>query len=263
MASFSWDFGDGSTSTQANPQHTYATTGFYYVCLTSMLNGCVYTSCTSVYIDLSWWSAGTPFQGPCSAGFMITSAPVNTTGLVSIVNTSQGNGLNYTWNFGNGFVSNSSTPFTTIDNSGVYAICLTITDSTGACNSTFCDSIYVDSLGNVTRAALPGNVAIVVSGAPQPNATITGIENAANASSFSLTPNPSNGIFNLNTDMLNGLTQIDVVDLSGKQVFNKNINVNKGLKNITLDLQHVANGHYLIKVISNNNVQTGKLIINH
>ena len=263
IGSFTWEFGDGSSSTQANPQHTYAATGYYYVCLTSMINGCVYTSCTSVYVDLSWWSAGNPFQGPCSAGFMITSAPVNTTGLVSIVNTSQGNGLNYTWNFGNGFVSNSATPFTTIDNAGLYAICLTITDSTGACSSTFCDSIYVDSLGSVTRATLPGNVAIVVSAAPQPNATITAIENTSISSPLFVTPNPSNGFVTLNTELWSGLTNVEVVDLSGKQVYSKSLMAGKGLKSTTLDLQNVANGHYLIKVVTNNNVQTGKMIINH
>ncbi|MEQ1553695.1 MAG: PKD domain-containing protein [Ferruginibacter sp.] len=33
-ASYSWNFGDGSTSTSANPTHTYATNGIYNVCLT-------------------------------------------------------------------------------------------------------------------------------------------------------------------------------------------------------------------------------------
>ncbi|MEQ8520713.1 MAG: PKD domain-containing protein, partial [Vicingaceae bacterium] len=33
--SYSWDFGDGNTSTDMNPQHLYAATGTYNVCLTS------------------------------------------------------------------------------------------------------------------------------------------------------------------------------------------------------------------------------------
>ena len=32
--SFTWDFGDGNTSTEANPVHSYGTTGFYTVTLT-------------------------------------------------------------------------------------------------------------------------------------------------------------------------------------------------------------------------------------
>ena len=263
FASYSWNFGDGSSSNQANPQHTYAATGYYYVCLTTAFNGCTYTSCTSLYVDLAWWNVGNPFQGPCSAGFMIMSSPANGAGLISIVNTSQGNNLNYTWNFGNGFISNNTTPFTTIVNSGVYPICLTVSDSTGTCNSTFCDTITVDSLGNVTRAALSGNVAIVVSGAPQPNATLTGINAVQSSSLLMVTPNPSNGLVSLNLENLNGATSIQVIDLSGKQVFNKNIIAGKGLKNAVLDLQNIANGNYIIKVISDAKVQTGKVIINH
>jgi PKD repeat protein len=262
-ATYSWDFGDGSTSTSSNPQHTYTASGYYYVCLTTNYNGCTYTSCTSIYVDLTWWNVGNPFLGPCTAGFMImSSSPANGSGLITIVNTSQGNNLNYTWSFGNGFISNNATPFTTIVNSGTYAICLSISDSTGTCNSTFCDTITVDSLGNVTRAALSGNIGIVVVGAPQPS-TVTAIEAINTNAIVSISPNPSNGLITLNTESLNGLTSIDVLDLSGKLVFTKNIVAGKGLKNTTLDLQHLANGHYMIKVLSNSQVQTGKLIINH
>lgn len=41
ISSYLWDFGDGSTSTLANPAHTYITPGTYYVTLTvTDLNGC-------------------------------------------------------------------------------------------------------------------------------------------------------------------------------------------------------------------------------
>lgn len=262
LGTYSWDFGDGSTSTQANPQHTYTSSGYYYVCLTTNYNGCTYTSCTSIYVDLTWWNVGNPFQGPCTAGFMIMSSTANGAGLISIVNTSQGNNLSYTWNFGNGFISNNSTPFTTIVNSGIYPICLTISDSTGTCNSIFCDTITVDSLGNVTRAVLPGNIGIFVSGAPQPS-TVTGIENMETNVKFGVSPNPSNGLVTLNTENFIGLTSISVIDLSGKEVYSKSIFAGKGLKNATLDLQHLANGNYMIKVISDSEIKTGKMIINH
>jgi PKD repeat protein len=41
--SYVWDFGDGNTSTQNNPSHTYTTSGVFTVTLTGTLNGCVNT----------------------------------------------------------------------------------------------------------------------------------------------------------------------------------------------------------------------------
>ena len=50
--SYSWSFGDGATSTDSNPTHNYATTGYYEVCLTVSLpnDSCTDTYCTYVYV---------------------------------------------------------------------------------------------------------------------------------------------------------------------------------------------------------------------
>jgi PKD repeat protein len=49
--SYSWTFGDGGTSTQAYPQHTYAGPGTYVVCVTvSDNNGCTDTYCDSLVV---------------------------------------------------------------------------------------------------------------------------------------------------------------------------------------------------------------------
>lgn len=59
---YTWDFGDGNTSTSANPVHTYASEGTYYVCLTveifvqGQTVNC--TSCDSVTVSNS--TAGLP-----------------------------------------------------------------------------------------------------------------------------------------------------------------------------------------------------------
>ncbi len=47
-----WTFGDGSTSNQSNPDHTYLNSGVYYVCLTIYNNNsCQDIYCDSVYVD--------------------------------------------------------------------------------------------------------------------------------------------------------------------------------------------------------------------
>lgn len=261
-ASYSWDFGDGATSTLENPQHTYTATGIYNICLTTTYNGCSYTSCYSEYVDLSWW-INAPFQGNCTAGFMILTNPSGSTGLINIINTSQGNNLYYTWSFGNGYISNNPLPFTTIVNPGIYEICLSILDTMNNCGDTFCDTITVDSLGNVYRAAMSGNVGILVSGTPQPDALLTTVDVKETGMELSIVPNPSQGEFNINTNWLQGSSQIEVFDITGKNVHSQTINTTKGQKSVSIDLHVIADGSYLVRVVSNQRVQTVKLLVNH
>lgn len=261
-ASYSWDFGDGSTSNLENPQHTYASTGFYNVCLTTTLNGCTFTSCNNEYVDLTWWNSN-PFSGNCTAGFMIISNSGNASGLINIINTSQGNNLFYTWSFGNGFISNNPLPFTTINNPGIYEICVNILDTINNCSDTFCDTITIDSLGNVYRASMAGNVGILVSGAPQPNALLSVIASEKEMTDITIVPNPTNGIFSLNADWMQGAALIEIVDITGKLIQKQTINTTKGQKAVSIDMQDLADGSYLVRVVSNQRVQTVKLLINH
>ncbi|HCK21158.1 MAG TPA: hypothetical protein DHW15_03055 [Bacteroidetes bacterium] len=47
-----WDFGDGNNSTEANPTHTFATSGSYEVCLTiTNENNCTATECRQISVS--------------------------------------------------------------------------------------------------------------------------------------------------------------------------------------------------------------------
>jgi gliding motility-associated-like protein len=49
---WTWDFGDGSSSTQQNPTHGYSANGLQTVCLTAInTTGCADTSCMTIAID--------------------------------------------------------------------------------------------------------------------------------------------------------------------------------------------------------------------
>ncbi|MCP4091798.1 MAG: PKD domain-containing protein, partial [Gammaproteobacteria bacterium] len=90
--SWLWDFGDGLTSSQQNPGHTYSSVGYYTVSLTATNS---YGSDTEVKTD--YIVVNTPvadFSGSPSNG----TAPLN----VSFTDQSQNNPTSWQWDFGDG-----------------------------------------------------------------------------------------------------------------------------------------------------------------
>lgn len=49
-ANWFWDFGDGTSSNEQNPTHTFSVEGYYYVCLTISSPDCQSTWCESVWV---------------------------------------------------------------------------------------------------------------------------------------------------------------------------------------------------------------------
>ena len=134
--SWSWDFGDGSTSTSQNPVHTYAADSTYNVCLITT-NACSSdTSCTSVTVAASTCT-------PATAGF--TSAP---SGLIVAFNDASTDPSAWNWDFGDGNTSTEQNPTNTYTVAGTYTVCLVVTNPCSA--DTSCSSI------TVTACATPG-----------------------------------------------------------------------------------------------------------
>jgi len=123
--SWLWDFGDGHTSTQQNPTHTYTNDGVYTVLLTvdnSSTTGCVDTTAHTLII-------GNPianFDGVPTFG----CAPHT----VSFNNLSQ-RADTYFWNFGDGTTSTASNPTHVYLTGGTYSVSLTVTDANGCVDS--------------------------------------------------------------------------------------------------------------------------------
>jgi len=98
IISWLWDFGDGNTSTQQNPSHTYATPGVYTVTLTvTTADGCTQTITMANYISV--------YAIPVAE---FTAGPQPTTILNPLISfTDQSIGAaTWTWSFGD--VANSS-----------------------------------------------------------------------------------------------------------------------------------------------------------
>lgn len=80
------------------------------------------------------------------------------------------------------------------------------------------------------------------------------------ANQIAVFPNPSNGIFNISFGNLNPI-KIDVYDISGKLILQKNqLEISNNQTNI--DLSNVSDGLYFVKISTENNTITKRIIKN-
>ncbi len=130
--SYSWNFGDGGTSTLVNPQHTFANNGNYNVTLTvTSDNGCVCSTSTLVTATVST-SGGSGIPSSSSLySFCVNKSQQCLTGNSFIfTNSSIGTvSTTYSWNFGDGTTSIASNPTKSYSNAGTYNVKLIATDS--------------------------------------------------------------------------------------------------------------------------------------
>ncbi|OQA16353.1 MAG: Protease 1 precursor [Chloroflexi bacterium ADurb.Bin360] len=101
IISWAWSFGDGQTSTQQNPTHTYTTPGTYLATLT-VTDGCGFTHSKTMTISIS--SACTPLTSvnftTVPATNLLVGAPVTFTVAYAPYNATMP--VSVTWTFGDG-----------------------------------------------------------------------------------------------------------------------------------------------------------------
>jgi len=124
VVSWSWDFGDGNTSTEQNPVHTYATEDLYSVALTVIDDGGAASSSSKRVL------AGELPNNPPTADFIHTSSGLTATFTDNSTDT-DGNIVFWSWNFGDGFSSTETNPIHTYTEGGIYLVTLTVTDDDG------------------------------------------------------------------------------------------------------------------------------------
>lgn len=129
-----WDFGDGFTSTDANPFHTYSSLGFYDVSLTvTDVNGCVSDTIKPYFIETD------TISGDFSASVLVASCNYS---LIQFTSSTVDSVCEYLWEFGDGGISVEPNPIYPYLTAGAYDVTLTITDCNG-CSSTIYKSGYV------------------------------------------------------------------------------------------------------------------------
>jgi beta propeller repeat protein len=135
--SWSWVFGDGSTSTLPNPVHTYSKAGKYTVRLTARNAAGSNTATRTNYISVGS-SLGTAV-GAFSASPTSGKAPLR----VQFTDKSTGSPTSWRWVFGDGTSSTSKNPVHIYTKKGRYTVSLTIKNTQGSNTNSRSDYITV------------------------------------------------------------------------------------------------------------------------
>ncbi|MFT7333415.1 MAG: putative repeat protein (TIGR01451 family) [Sphingobacteriales bacterium] len=131
-ASYSWNFGDSTSGSGPAPNHQYANSGEYNVCLIVTTADCSDTLCKVVFVDID--------TSACRAKFETKVQGLTTAFLDHSLNASTWN-----WNFGDGNTSATQNPVHTYGESGEYMVTLTIFGDSMQCSDTAQHLIFVSN----------------------------------------------------------------------------------------------------------------------
>jgi gliding motility-associated-like protein len=149
--SFFWDFGDGATSTDINPMHTYVDTGTYTISLLAVdPNTCNMRDSTTHTIHVN--------PKPI-AGFTTQPVPAEFNTPTVFFNSSSG-ATHYTWLFGDGDSTSKNSADTVIhqyQETNTFNACLVAFNQFG-CSDTICHPVesLINPLLDVPNAFTPG-----------------------------------------------------------------------------------------------------------
>lgn len=142
--SWSWTFGDGSTSTLQNPTHAYAAAGTFTVTLQAGGGTANHTLVVS------------PVGSGSKAAFSyLPTAPVSGQS-VTFRDTSTGSPTAWSWSFGDGASSSQATPSHTYASAGIYNVSLQVTGTGGAYSA----SQALTVIAPANAATFGGNVVL-------------------------------------------------------------------------------------------------------
>jgi PGF-pre-PGF domain-containing protein len=126
--SWSWNFGDGNTSADKNPVHTYSSDGVYTVTLKVMNSKGSNSTQKINYITVST-------KPPLSSFYSnITSGNIPLT--IQFTDTSTGSPASWNWNFGDGTNSTEQNPMHIYFSAGTYDVTLVVSNANGSTSKT-------------------------------------------------------------------------------------------------------------------------------
>lgn len=242
--SINYDFGDGSSSSLTNPYHAYAQSNFYVVQQTVMDSN---RNCTDTYVD----TVAVTISTSCLATFQPALDTTKPGTLYLVNNSSDLNTHHYFWDFGDGTTDTGRTSSHSYANFGAYPICLTVSDASLGCLSTFCDTLGLDSNGNVTNKS-GGFVLRILDG------SFIGLTEEENRlEKITLFPNPTSREIQLKLPShLSEAIEYQIIGASGKMMRNGMFSENQK----AIQLSDLSNGVYFLRLIYKNESVVKKFI---
>jgi len=146
--SWSWNFGDGTTSTAQNPTKRYDSPGSRTVTLTA--GDGTRTASISRTFSVTAGSAAVP---PVNAEFDFPTGTARVGDSVSFFDRSSGNPSSWTWNFGDGTISRLQNPAKIYTAAGTFAVTLVVANAGGS--SSRSRAIVVERLSSEFRSLIP------------------------------------------------------------------------------------------------------------
>ncbi len=132
LTGWAWNFGDGGTSTEREPVHSYSEAGTYTVTLSvTDSEGSSDESSTQVAVSSS---PPPPANNPPQAEFELSCQQLRCT-FTDNSTDSDGSIVGRQWDFGDGATSSERNPSHSYGTAGRYEVLLTVTDNDGATDS--------------------------------------------------------------------------------------------------------------------------------
>jgi PKD repeat protein len=143
-ATWTWDFGDGTTTTERNPSHTFTAAGKYTISLTVTNAGGSNTSTRKDYVTVS--GQARPPVANFNAKPTYGKAPLS----VKFIDTSSNSPTRWNWNFGDGTSSTEQHPEHIYTIPGKYTVSLSAINSAGSTMKTRAKYITVKQISPPT-----------------------------------------------------------------------------------------------------------------
>lgn len=234
-------FGDSYSSSQKSPNHTYQNHGvysihskiWYYDSINAV--SCIDSIEKSVFID-----SNTCFNKANLVLDYDSTMPY----FATIYNYSTGRVNKHRWEFGDGNSSTLSNPTHTYSNPGTFYLVYWAYDTTVNCYDSTVLILQIDSFGNIKRNGKSFSIKVIdrtqnISSISQINRLKTNVL---------IYPNPTQQFLTIKfPDEVQDINFLEIIDPMGKKVF-ENYSMPITNQSLLLDLDHLSNGYYIIKI---------------